>query len=287
MTHPIFDALDARKDGLDALAQGGGDPLDLAAACLPDVPATLARAAARSVDARFQPDLADPDAHDDHRALRLGVAATLAELLPASGPTRRWSDHARGLIADAQSRPRRWRHLSEDAVALSAALTLQGRGEALLDAVAQAALSDVSDAALSAAHERAAADARRARMTQARRWLRLVPSTARHTFDDAFDVLEQGRLPLAAAADTPPALARVVIGEAFDGEVTFAVLRTGLAIEWDGDGPAPDSLWVDEREAKPLPPGASTAARGWWLDSETGALVLVRGDERASLSSVG
>jgi hypothetical protein len=286
MTHPIFDALAARRPGVDALAAGQGDPLDLAAACLPDVPAALARAAAREVDARVAPSFADPDAHPDAGPLRLAVAATLAELLPDAGSTRRWADHARGLIADAESRPTRWRALSEDALALSAALTLDGRGAALLDAVANAALHVVPPAALHAAQELVAAAARRARLEDARRWLRLVPPAARPSFDRAFDQLAQRAVPMAAAAEAPAALARVVLGHALDGEVTLAVLPTGLAVEWDGDGAPPDTLHVDDRAARPLPAGASLAKRGWWLDADIGDVTLTRGDTVMTVAQV-
>ncbi len=286
MTHPIFDALSARRPGVDALAAGHGDPLDLAAACLPDVPTQLARAAARTVDARVDTPFADPQANDDAPAMRLAVAATLAELLPDAGSTRRWADQARGLIADAESRPRVWRDLSEDAIALSSSLNLEGRGAALLDAVANAALHVVPPGAIHAAQELVAAAARRARLEDARRWLRLVPQASRPSFDRAFDQLAQRAVPMAAAAEAPAALARVILGHAFDGEVTLAVLPNGLVVEWDGDSAPPDTLHVDDRLAKPLPDGASLAARGWWLDADIGEITITRDGTVTSIAQV-
>lgn len=282
---PIHAALRARRPGVTALAHGGGDPLDLAAARLPDVPIAEARAAAMTVDGLIDPPFADPHAHPDHAALRLAVAATMADLTPARGATRRWADLADGLRADAECRPRVWAALSEDAVALAASLGLEGRGARLVDAVAHAVLVQLPPAVIAAAQAGVVAAARQARLADARTWLRLLPAASRAPLDHAIDLVEARALPMAADDGTSPVVERVVVGTACDGEVCLAVSPEGLMVEWEGDGPPPDTLHIASRTAEQLPASASPARRAWRLDgsAHAGSLVLALGEASVPL----
>lgn len=193
----------------------------------------------------------------------LGTVGALALLVALEAPgAPSWAEEAvAGATMDAEGRANAWAPLAETALVLQEAMDVDSP---LLRVVQDAPSRRIPEEELAAARRGLAAMRRRLWRS---RWLESLQSTVAgwaRPLHDALASLEGDALPMAAAAGPQSVLARALVAEIGDGEVTLAVLPTGMVLEWTGDGAPPDeirhqgvSLALDERR--------SVADRVWLL----------------------
>lgn len=261
--------LNERVSRLARLATGQGDPLDLVAALLPTVPEASAASAARGVatQAARVVELADVHGADGlERARRLGFVAALAATARHLDRPGAWLDLVDDAHHDVLGRPHAWRDLSTTALSLELVLELPeaSPARALLHLVARAALDAAPPEALARADHLLRRARTRARVARWKTWLDGHAPSVAPGLAPALDAVASASLPMAASDGPPDALARVVLGAAYGGEVTLAVSPGGAVLEWDGDGEAPEAALVDGRALEPSE--ASLACCAWALD---------------------
>lgn len=285
--------LEARRPGLGALAEGSGQPLDFAAALLPDADEAVVTSAARHLAATLDPTaLATPATADvADRAATMAVVLAMAKHARLLDDPQPWRDAVEDTLHDVLARPHAWRDLSAWAVAMTEVADLSERRKAgqLLHLVARAALDATTDTERARARDLLVAMRRKARLARWTAWTRRLGEQLSAPISEALDLVADGDLAMAASDGSPDVLARVVLGEALDGEVTLAVAPSGVVLEWDGDGTPPDAATLGDTPLAPVPT-ASVAARAWAWDvppDDDATLTLARGDQRATIALPG
>lgn len=265
----VLTDLRERRLRLPALAQGRGDPLDLAATLLPEVDPDVAAAAARGValdPVRVELLATLQGVQGLERVRRLAFLAALAHTAQHLADPTPWRDLVDQAHHDLLGRPHAWRDLSPAALSMELVLELPDTSTArhLLHLAARAALDAPPQEALDRT-ERIVLRARRAaRVQRWKTWLEQRVASVAPPLRDALEAIAAGTVPMAASEGPPDALARVVVGVAFGGEVSVAVAPSGVVLEWDGEGTGPEVALVEGRAL-----AASTeslAPRAWAFD---------------------
>jgi hypothetical protein len=197
-----------------------------------------------------------------------------------------WRSRGEDVCFDALARPEVYRHLSASAQCWQQALDLLDDHPAasLLDAIGTAAVRDPGP---EVRHRTQGVIAKARRRATARAWTVWTSERAQPELHEALQLVETGELAMAASDGAPDALARVVLGPLFDGEVTLSVSPSGVLVEWTGDGPGPESMLLARTPLEPARPEASLADLAWLAVAPPDGpleLTAIRGDTRAQLS---
>lgn len=192
------------------------------------------------------------------------VAAALTVTDEAGAVHPPWRERLRDTQWDARGRPASYRDLSEHAVVLQTALDLPDShpAGAVLHAIASAAVLAPPAETL----ERALQVIQRARRRDLFQcWQGWAEAHNVVPLHRAAGEAAAGSVRLAAADEAPEAIERIVVGEAFGGQCTIAVLPSGLHLEWTGDGEPPRVATQDGDTLDPVPDALTSAERAWSL----------------------
>ena len=280
----MLSLLRSYEPALDALAQGKGDPMALCATLLPDIAVERVRAAADGILPHTDPALTDLSlASAELRVPRFTFVTALARLADRGLLDPAWCDRVDDVLYDVLGRPRIYRDLSDAALSLLEGLDLaEGSISGRLCArTARAALDAPSPESLVWAKSQVRAARRADRVAAWTGWIADRTDALLQPLREALDTLAQAGAPLAASDGAPDAMARVVVGEALNGEVSVAISAHGILLEWDGDGDPPESCLQGHNLLDAVPEG-SLAAAAWMLPapSEGGmAWTLRRGTQ--------